>query len=88
MSGELYSRYSTCLDVMSETLSLENARERETSRNIPQRSWCKDTIIGISYYLVQRVCNHRKGRRRSECHLHVLGMNIDEELSSCCSDQT
>jgi hypothetical protein len=42
---------------------------KERSRNIPQRSWCKDTIIRISYYLVQRVCNHWKGRRGHDCRL-------------------
>lgn len=42
---------------VSNNISRECQRE-ERSCNLPQRSWCKGTIIRISYYLVHRVCNH------------------------------
>jgi hypothetical protein len=38
-------------------------------RNVPQRSWCKGTIIEISYYLVRRVCNHWQRWRGRGCLL-------------------
>src|SRR5271155_5485973 len=54
MSGELYSRYSTCLEVMSETLSLENARERKHLAIFLRDLGVRIQSFGISYYLVQK----------------------------------
>ena len=46
---------------------------KERFRNLPQRSWCKDKIIRIIYYLVQRVFNHRKVMETTECRLPCDG---------------
>ena len=52
---------------------------KEMSCNLPQRSWCKDTIIRISYYLVHRVCIIGSNRK----DVNLLTMQYEESHVKC-----